>query len=199
MNPYQELGVGKDADDGEIKRAYRKRARNAHPDTGGSHEEMQRVNAAYKLLANPESRKHYDETGESEQFVDEGAQIANAVATLVLQVIEAVDVAHQDVIDIARNEVKKAIADTKTQRAQHQKAIAKRERALKRLVRRKPGVNRIEMMLEHEIAKMKAGLAQGDKAIEFRERMLAILDEYDYRVDEQTEAPVPTIRFWSAQ
>ena len=190
---YDTLGVGKDADPEEVKRAYRRRAKQTHPDAGGKTEEFQAVAAAYQVLADPARRRQYDETGAAGEVVDEEAQVLNLVGNLVFQIIEAVDVAHVDVIDLARQEVKKAIKDTQAQRQQHQKAIAKRERAAKRLLRRKAGANRLGMMLEHEIAKMKAGLAQAAKAIEIRERMLKMLDDYDYKVDVEAP-PEPTIQ-----
>ena len=49
-SPFDVLGVGPDAEDAEIKRAYRRRAKEAHPDQGGSVEEFQRVKAAYEAV-----------------------------------------------------------------------------------------------------------------------------------------------------
>ena len=58
---YFDLGVPFNADLQAIKRAYRAKAIVAHPDHGGSHEAMLRINEAYEILANPISRRHYDE------------------------------------------------------------------------------------------------------------------------------------------
>jgi DnaJ-domain-containing protein 1 len=44
------LGVSEDATQDEIKKAYRSKARDAHPDHAGSTEAMQRVNEAFSLL-----------------------------------------------------------------------------------------------------------------------------------------------------
>ena len=49
-SPFDVLGVAPDAEDAEIKRAYRRRAKEAHPDQGGSVEEFQRVKAAYEAI-----------------------------------------------------------------------------------------------------------------------------------------------------
>lgn len=43
---WQVLGLGAGASDEAIKAAYRHKARSAHPDAGGSHDEMSRLNAA---------------------------------------------------------------------------------------------------------------------------------------------------------
>ncbi|MBA2710529.1 MAG: J domain-containing protein [Tatlockia sp.] len=57
---YERLGVSVDADPSLIKQAYRKRALDNHPDKqGGTIEDMQKINEAYRLLTNPEELKKY--------------------------------------------------------------------------------------------------------------------------------------------
>ncbi len=46
INPFVILGVSQDASMEEVNRAYRDKAAKAHPDVGGSHAEMVRINAA---------------------------------------------------------------------------------------------------------------------------------------------------------
>ena len=62
--PYKILGVQPDADDTAIRRAFRKKVRSSHPDSGGSTEEFQTLKRAYDLLSDKESRRLFDETGE---------------------------------------------------------------------------------------------------------------------------------------
>lgn len=50
IDPYRELGVEKDASADDIKRAYRKRARETHPDHGGNAEAFARVSTAMTVL-----------------------------------------------------------------------------------------------------------------------------------------------------
>lgn len=54
------LSVSREADEKTIKKAYRAKAREAHPDKGGSEEKMAAVNEAYEVLSNPELRQRFD-------------------------------------------------------------------------------------------------------------------------------------------
>ena len=59
---YKVLGVVSTASDKEITRAYRKLAKQYHPDANpGSEERFKEISAAYDVLGDPEKRKEYDE------------------------------------------------------------------------------------------------------------------------------------------
>ena len=61
---YEILGVSRDASDDDIKRAYRRRARELHPDTGGDEEQFKELTTAYEVLKNPAARANYDRYGD---------------------------------------------------------------------------------------------------------------------------------------
>src|SRR5436309_13168615 len=59
---YKVLGVPEAATDKEIRRAYRKLAKEHHPDSNPGHEEtFKEISAAYDVLSDDEKRKAYDE------------------------------------------------------------------------------------------------------------------------------------------
>jgi molecular chaperone DnaJ len=58
---YKALGVAESATDKEITRAYRKLAKEHHPDSGGDEERFKEISAAYDVLGDAEKRKEYDQ------------------------------------------------------------------------------------------------------------------------------------------
>ncbi len=64
---YQTLGVARTASDDEIKKAFRKLARQYHPDVAKdkkkSEEKFKEINEAYEVLGDAKKRKQYDELG----------------------------------------------------------------------------------------------------------------------------------------
>jgi molecular chaperone DnaJ len=66
---YQLLGVDRGAGSEEIKRAYRRLARQYHPDVNGNDpeaaERFKEISKAYSVLSDPEKRQRYDAYGEA--------------------------------------------------------------------------------------------------------------------------------------
>jgi len=64
---YEVLGLPRDASEAEIKKAYRRLARDHHPDANpddsGAEERFKELTEAYEVLSNPESRRAYDTYG----------------------------------------------------------------------------------------------------------------------------------------
>lgn len=71
-NPYDVLGVKKDANQDEIKKAYRKLAMKHHPDKNkgdkASEAKFKEISAAYETLSDPKKRQQYDAFGSASAF-----------------------------------------------------------------------------------------------------------------------------------
>lgn len=68
---YDTLGVSRDASADDIKKAYRKKAMESHPDRHGGDKakeaEFKRINEAYATLSDAQKKAHYDRFGSAEQ------------------------------------------------------------------------------------------------------------------------------------
>ena len=65
---YDLLGVGREADADTLKRAYRRLARQYHPDINrepGAEEKFKEIGRAYEVLSDPQTRSRYDQFGEA--------------------------------------------------------------------------------------------------------------------------------------
>jgi molecular chaperone DnaJ len=66
-DPYEVLGVPRDVDDARVKKAFRRLARELHPDVNGhdpgAEEKFKEAAEAYEILSDPERRRIYDRYG----------------------------------------------------------------------------------------------------------------------------------------
>ena len=76
--PYEVLGVSTAASMDELRRAYRRRLRETHPDTGGEAVEFHAVQVAWELIGTPEDRASFDhgttDRGSSDRSFADGSE-----------------------------------------------------------------------------------------------------------------------------
>ena len=88
-SPYEVLGVAPDASAEAIKKAYRRRSSEAHPDRqDGDARQMQEVNDAYALLSDPARRRLYDETGETGNAAELSDVAKGLLATELQRIVD---------------------------------------------------------------------------------------------------------------
>ncbi len=75
-DPYRTLDVSKDASDAEIKRAYRKLARQYHPDRNpgdaAAEERFKAIQSAYESIGTAEGRSQHDQQRRMEEMFQGG-------------------------------------------------------------------------------------------------------------------------------
>lgn len=72
---YKILGIERDANDDEIKKAYRKLAHKFHPDkSGGDEAKFKEINEAYQVLSDKSKRQQYDQFGQTFEQAQSGGQ-----------------------------------------------------------------------------------------------------------------------------
>lgn len=88
---YDILGVKVDASEAQIKRAFRRLVKRAHPDVGGNPEQFWEIQNAYEVLSDPVRRQRYNETGQGEdpKMTDSVQKAAMILSQLVLDLMNA--------------------------------------------------------------------------------------------------------------
>ncbi len=91
-DPFQTLGVDKDATPEEIKKAYRKLSKKHHPDTNKgskeSHNVFVDISIAFKMLTDPDERKMYDERGYTSDLSDNELKALEGIYSMFSQYVD---------------------------------------------------------------------------------------------------------------
>jgi DnaJ-class molecular chaperone len=181
---YDSLGVDKKATADEIKEAYKKQAKQHHPDKGGDNEKMTEITRAYSVLGDKKKRDRYDETGE-EQLEPFDKKFQEFIQRFLIQIIESKDVERVDLIEELRKIARQNIHGTKMAKAESVDKRKKYEKVLKRLEAKKE--NRISVILTMNVDEMKKAEGLFDEHLEFMGEVMECLDSYHYNFEEQQE------------
>ncbi len=180
MSLYDELGVKKEADAAEIRRAYRKKASKTHPDKGGSSEAFQRVQHAYALLTDPARRQRYDETGQDNELPSIQTAAQQQLAGIIIGLVEAEE---KNILVRAREIILNGKRLGQEGIKGEDRKIQQIERTLKKLVCKEGATDFLRVALETLLQQHKASREIGVFAIAMGDEMLKLLVAYEYEVE----------------
>lgn len=193
--PYDVLGVEATATPSEIKKARRKKAAAAHPDTGGSHAEMAAINHAFDILINPERRQHYDATGEDKRVTTLQDEAQNMILFAFQTALQ--EESHNP-LACARS----FVADNRARAEQQQQELTQRRahvEAQRPRVSVQSGKNLFHSLIDQQVQALDRSLASFARGIQVCDLAAQLLEHY------ATTAPEPepstangftTIRFY---
>lgn len=191
MNLYQILGIRRNASPETIRKAYRKKAMEHHPDRGGDREQFERVRLAHGVLSDPARRAKYDVTGEIEEPRPDNtngpmlailSQYLDGVLGQCLQ--QGVDPTHEDLVKHLRTAVKSRQGKVKEER----KNLKKGQDCLTALRGRfsvKDGENYLEHLVEAQQAHLDKRGKMLDQEAEVLTRVLEFLERASFRHDQK--------------
>ena len=181
---YKILGVRRTAPHKDIHKAYRKKAKSAHPDGGGSDEAFNQLVVAYSVLSDQSRRARYDETGEIElpqpNNLDGGA-IEIVAEKLGLVIHAEQDLAAMDVGALIEQAIRDDIGNRKASVAHQQRAAERLARLRARTKRKAEGEgDLVSRVLDwHELA-IQGQIKKHEGMIRHLERALEILKDYSF-------------------
>jgi len=201
---YDTLGVEKDVTVEEIKKAYKEKAMETHPDRGGNTEVFDRVHKAYLTLSQPHSRKRYDETGQVDDnyFVSEEDRIRKLAVERVIQLFGDVILTYGktggDVFTMMSEKAYENQVKAETTIRGHTKAqemLGKYRKRVKR--KKKKGVNFIKAWFDQQERDLKHQIAITKEDIDIWKKTQSLIKEYEWIGAEVNRPNILTMRYGS--
>jgi curved DNA-binding protein CbpA len=190
---YQTLGVRRNSSLKAIEKAYRRKAKETHPDRGGDAEAFGRVDRAYRILSHPEARANYDRTGRAEEpRPDETTHHALRILSGCLSVVLAAlleqngKAENEDVVAHLRTALGNMRKELKGNRERMEKARKHLEEIVGR-VEAAEGESVLVLAARGHLAQVEqqlAGVAQEEKWLE---AAADILKRHRYRFEQQAQ------------
>jgi curved DNA-binding protein CbpA len=186
---YTILGVDKTATEDEIKRAYRKKAQETHPDlTSSDQEDFINVNKAYKILSDKKLRLKYDKTGSTDQaseanFKSSAMREIQRILLYFLEENENEDIFYIDLPSRVLLLINNNIAKNKKVISDHKKKITRLRRYKKRfkhVSKDTASEDFISFGFESQIYNLKTEINLEVEKIRQFEYMLKLLADYKY-------------------
>jgi curved DNA-binding protein CbpA len=201
-NPYEILGVRRDASDEQIKSAYRRRAKTTHPDSGGDPNAFGRVQKAYELLLDPVRRKVFDDTGYDVELADPvDLQALIVIEKLVNELtLDEREPGTFDPLTRMREDLSEDMRKARFSKRELERHSSRIEHHLERLEKR-PSTDILGSMLRARVKAIASAINETEAKIKASERACEMLYDYAYEVDMhenedgllQEEEAVPTI------
>lgn len=103
---YETLGVPRDADAAEIKRAHRRAVNEHHPDKGGDREKFDEVQTAWLVLKDPDARARYDRGEDPRTGPDNRtAMVTQMAIKAFMEAATSGDIEYDDLVRVARRDL----------------------------------------------------------------------------------------------
>jgi|HubBroStandDraft_6_1064221.scaffolds.fasta_scaffold04429_18 curved DNA-binding protein CbpA len=199
MNLYEALGVRRDADKAAIRKAYRAKAKAAHPDAGGSAEAFALLCLANEVLSSDRRRARYDETGMVDNLEpDTLAAAAQSAAFGALT--EAAQQSEQrgrktETVDMIEEAVR-VLNERIRQNVEKQKGFKvdfKRVKGIAARFKAKgKNPNRLRPMFEAQAAQIQAAITAEERGEAIHKAAISLLKEHKFERDE----PEPAAEQW---
>lgn len=178
MNLYDELGAQPDWSYDQLREAYRRLAKEHHPDRGGDAERFKRVQNAWDVLGDVEKRERYDRTGEAGS-VERVAPETMMVVSMFREAVESTVDTNVDIVIAVRQRLTSMLL-----KCMHQlPEIEHRVTELLDVASRFTGDDVVHEMFAVQVAAARAAVKEHEKGVDLINRALKLVSTYRYRTD----------------
>lgn len=191
MDLYEELGVKKTASKEEIKKAYRKRSKETHPDLHPDDpekaEQFGALTRAYNILSDDEKRRQYDSGEDPEKISKVTTEKDMALASVVqlfFRVLDQADPARNDVFKVMKELISESIKKCQSEIIRLEKKNLKYEAIKRRISNKRSRENIFIASLEATIRSNNDSQEKQRETIRVSELSIEILDDYEWERDE---------------
>lgn len=184
---YEILGVAADAAQDVIKKAYRSKAKDLHPDTGGDPEDFHALAKAYDILSNADTRARYDETGTYEEPEPDNsrAMAVHLINTFTLQVLNEDGAIHTDIVALITARIQNEIKAVNGERDEAKEKIARLNRFLGRLKSDGP----IRATIQKVISDLGGAMKVFEERTKISELAVTLLKDEEFDPEPRPEPP----------
>lgn len=184
MDLYATLGVAKDATKDAIKKAFRAKAKTAHPDAGGKPETFHAIELAHRVLTDDQRREEYDRTGKTDDQPDNtDAQAMSIISAVVDRFLADEQAKFKNLVGEIRKEINGDIATAKRSIDEGRKYEI-RTIDLRKRVKGK-GASVILAMFDRKLQDCAQAITQLEHQIRVRERALLLLEDTDFEAEKR--------------
>lgn len=182
---YKILGVGADATDDDIRRAYRRRAMIIHPDrNAGLDKGFVALQKAYDVLSDEESRKYYDETGQVKDHHKPEDKIRSELISLFTMLLDTTpDLETTNLVDVGVRQINQNISAIRDEIRKNEKLIKRTKKAKNRMKRKSDKPNLFEALLDERLRNIEININKLNDVIKTHEKIKAELEDYEYSFD----------------
>lgn len=210
---YDRLNVKPSASPDEIKNAFRKKAKETHPDhhpgDEGKKVEFQELSMIYSTLSDPRSRAYYDEHGEEPKLDNTHTEAVEMLVHLFTTMRSEFgeQIFFQDVVGELKRAIKQIEKETQEEIKQTQKSIEQVDKLAIKLKYKKQQSSFMHMALEKEKQHKQNTILNKEHGLEVFSKALSLVDDYQFEADKksmqeikyQSESPFfITIKKWQA-
>lgn len=203
---YADIGASPDMDEAELRKAYRRKAKETHPDAGGNPEAFHKAARALAILTDPKKREEYDRTG----TVDEEAEnaLSNVLQLLTQVILQAIlddstgpDPTRKPLMPMMNEIITQARARFRGNKKDLETKAAKLESVLGRFRPRDDtseeqakNINTLETLIRSNVTIYRRAILENDHQLEALDEAEAIIKDVGF---EQTVDDPRAGAFWS--